>query len=128
MSAPGPRVTGMNRESRPLTATAAFFAQVIEAALVIVYWLAWSFGFGKLPYSLFLSSAVFGLPLVLTIAAARGLHRGREWGWWLSFITNVAVALCLLAIGSVVMTSLSLVLPTVLLLPTVRRYYFTFRL
>lgn len=117
----------MNGGSRPPTATAALLAQVIEAAIITLYWFAWSFGFGKLPSSLFLSSAIFGLPLALSMAAARGLHLGREWAWWLSFLMNIAVAVGLLAIGYVAVAALPLVLSTLLLLPMSRRYYFTFR-
>ena len=116
----------MSGKGRPVTATAVFLAQAIEAAIVVLYWLAWSFGFGKLPYSLLWSSAIFGLPLTITVAAARGLHLGREWAWWLSLLANAAVALCLPAIVSfdlqAVMTAvLLLALPALLLLPTTRR-------
>ena len=116
-----------NFDGRPITATAAFLTQVMEAAIVLVYWLAWSFGFGTLPYSLVLSSVTFILPIILTVAAARGLHLGREWGWWLSLAINAVVARCLLATGSF-MALLFLLVPTLLLLvPTTRRYYFAFR-
>jgi hypothetical protein len=117
----------MNGESRPATATAALVAQTIEAGLVMLYWLAWSFGFGKLPFSLLLSSGIFGLPLVLTIAAVRGLYLGREWAWWVSFLMNIAVAAGLLAV-SVAIAALPLLLSALLLLPMSRRYYFTSRL
>jgi hypothetical protein len=112
--------------NRPITATAAFLTQVIEAAMVLVYWLAWSFGFGSPPYSFLLSSAIFGLPIILTVAAARGLHLGREWGWWLSLATNAVPALCLLGMGSFE-ASFFLLASTLLLLPTTRRYYSTLR-
>lgn len=121
----------MNGRRRPITAMVAFLAQAVEAGIVVLYWLAWSFDFGKLPYSIFWSSVIFGLPLTLTVAAARGLHLGREWGWWLSVVINATLGLCVLAIGSfdlrAVLIVLLLALPTLLLLPTTRRYYFTFR-
>jgi hypothetical protein len=117
---------------RPITATAAFVTQVIETAILLLCWLAWSFGFGRLPYSLLLSSAVFALPIIISMAAAKGLHLGREWGWWLSLAINAVAALCLLAEGSfdlqaVLTALLFLLVLTLLLLPNTRRYYFTFR-
>jgi hypothetical protein len=117
---------------RPIAATAATLIQTIGAGIVLLWWFAWSFGFGVFPDSLIISSILFFLPIALTVAAAIGLHRGREWGWWLSVAMNAVALFCLLAASSfgpqaVLLASLFLSATAFLLLPTTRSYYFTYR-
>jgi len=82
---------------------------------------------------LLIGSAVFAGPALLTLVGWFGLFRSKLWGWWLAFLADVAV-LCMFIYSMIddgwrvdwdmaTFSALSAILPMLLLLPRVRKFY-----
>lgn len=79
-----------------------------------------------------IAAAVFVPPALLAMASCYGLWKEKLWGWWLAFVSNTLVLLVLIYSMTdentidwdmFALTAISAVLPTLLLLPVVRRFY-----
>jgi hypothetical protein len=82
---------------------------------------------------LLIASAVFAGPALLTLLGWFGLLRSKLWGWWLAFLADAAV-LCMFIYSMIddgwrvdwdmaTFSALSAILPMLLLLPRVRKFY-----
>jgi len=83
---------------------------------------------------LLIGALVLGIPAVITLIAAVGLWKGRFWGWVLSLATDVGVVAVLvysmiddngIDTEMLVMTAGFVVPVVLLLLPAVRRFFWT---
>ncbi len=82
---------------------------------------------------LLIGSAVFAGPALVALVGWFGLMRKKLWGWWLALLTDAAV-LCMFIYSMIddgwridwdmaTFSALSAILPTLLLLPAIRKLY-----
>ena len=79
-----------------------------------------------------IGAAVIALPAVLAIASSYGLWKEKLWGWWVALLSNTLMMGTLtysivdentIDWDMVGVTAVSAVLPMLLLLPVVRKFY-----
>jgi hypothetical protein len=117
------------RSHRPFIATVAALSQSLVASGIVFVWLAFAFWGTSRLFALLFASVYWGLPLVVSVLAAKGLWRGEKAGWWTAVLFNLAG----LAVGSwlevfpprwkAVVVIVFLIPSVLLLLPPVRRFY-----
>ena len=83
-------------------------------------------------YGLRIGATVMTAPALFAVASSYGLWKRTLWGWWLALMTNTVILGILIYSMTdentidwdmVGMTLASAVMPTLLLLPVVRRFY-----
>lgn len=88
----------MSISSLPKCARIAAIAQIFFAGCAICLWGTWA-TWGVLPNSLIMSSAVFGIPLILAVVSLIGLWRGKMFGWVTGVVANSILAIFFLKGG-----------------------------
>jgi len=83
------------QNSRPELVTVVAAWQSLIAAVFLYFWLAVALLGSSILLSVLLSTAFWGIPLIVSFLAAKGLWRGTSAGWWIAVVfdlTGLAVA------------------------------------
>jgi hypothetical protein len=77
----------MNGRGLPKYAKIAAIAQIVFTLCTVCLWIVWA-TWGVFPNSLVMSTAVFGVPMILAVASLIGLWRGKMFGWVTGIVAN----------------------------------------
>ena len=125
---------------RSAWATGAFALQALWALVLIIIALYLLIHTPRSPehaLTLRLTGVMFGVPGIIAAAGCCGLWKSRRWGWWLSFVPDGLIAMVFIyaviddarigivdgtLVGTTVLASIA---PLYLLLPVVRKFYWS---